>query len=306
MTITDPLRPSSLDEAVVATVAYSDIFDMPIEVTRLRTFLIGMSASGEEIVDALDRLVDEGRLEMSSGLAHLPGRSGVLPIHAERVARAEMMWCEAARWGARLGRLPFVRSIAVTGGLACDSVADHDDIDYLVITEPGRLWTARALCVGMVHLGRLRHVDLCPNYLVAIDSLALDEQTSYTARELAQMVDIVGAEFLDEMRVANDWLLKHLPNAQLFGEGARLTRTRVGPVRRLAEALLGLSIFDRFETWEMNRKIEKLKGVVSRREEVAKPDESSFSPSVCKGHMVGNAAGIEVAWRDRLRRNGAL
>ncbi|MDG2261892.1 MAG: hypothetical protein P8N50_06085, partial [Actinomycetota bacterium] len=104
MTITDPLRPSSLDEAVVATVAYSDIFDMPIEVTRLRTFLIGMSASGEEIVDALDRLVDEGRLEMSSGLAHLPGRSGVLPIHAERVARAEMMWCEAARWGARLGR----------------------------------------------------------------------------------------------------------------------------------------------------------------------------------------------------------
>ena len=34
--------------------------------------------------------------------------------------------------------------------------------------------------------------------------------------------------------------------------------------------------------------------------EVGTPDESSFSTEVCKGHMIGNAAGIEVAWKQRL------
>jgi hypothetical protein len=305
MTVTEPLRPAGLDEAVVATVAYSDIFDMPLERTRLQRFLIGERADMSDIDASLERLAEAGRVGFDDDLAYLPGREEVLAIHADRVQRAEKMWREAGRWGARLGRLPFVRSVAVTGGLACDSVADHDDIDYLIITVPGRLWTARLLCVALVHVGRLRNVDLCPNYLVSNDSLELDDRTSYSARELAQMVDIVGKDGLDDMRRRNDWFLDHLPNASVHGETHRLVRTTVGPLRRAAEVVLAWSAFDRVERWEMNRKIVRLKEVASRREEVAKPDESSFSPSVCKGHMAGNAAGIETAWRERLRGSGS-
>ena len=52
------------------------------------------------------------------------------------------------------------------------------------------------------------------------------------------------------------------------------------------------------------RKVAKLTRVSSRRPEVGMPDESSFSRSVCKGHMEGNAAGIEVAWRERIDGRG--
>ena len=305
MTTTEPLRVDDIDEAILATVAYSDVFDMPIELDRLHRFLLGVVATRDEVETGAARLAESGIIGLAGDLAYLPGREEVLAIHAERVARAETMWSQAISWGRALGSLPFVRAVAVTGGLACDSVADHDDIDYLIVTEPGRLWTARLCTVVLVHVGRRFDVDVCPNYLVAEDALPLDERTSYSARELAQMVDITGSDTLTRMREENRWFLDHLPNASIDGVADRRTAPRLRWLQRGIESVVRTKPFDRLETWEMRRKIERLKEVASRRAEVAKPDESSFSPSVCKGHMVGNAAGIEVAWRRRIADSGA-
>lgn len=298
-----PTFPRDLDAAIVATVAYSDVFDMPLERHRLGPFLIGVPADEAALDGALETLANEGGISVENDLLYLPGREEVLEVHAERTHRASDMWSDAQLWGKRLGRLPFVRAVAITGGLACDSVADHDDIDFLIVTKPGRLWLTRLFCVMLVHIGRIRGVDLCPNYLVAEDSLALAERTSYTARELAQMVDIVGADVLDAMRLENGWLTDYLPNASLRGNRARTALIGRGPLRTVAESIVGSKLFDGVERWEMGRKIARLQGVASRRPEVGRPDESSFSPSVCKGHMVGNASGIEVAWRERIERH---
>jgi len=305
MTSPAPLFPQDLDAAIVATIAYSDVFDMPLERHRLGPFLIGVRADEGALDGAVEALAVGGGIAIANDLLYLPGREEVLDVYAERTRRASEMWSDAQRWGKRLGRLPFVRAVAITGGLACDSVADHDDIDFLIVTRPGRLWLTRLFCVMLVHIGRTRGVDLCPNYLVAEDSLALAERTSYTARELAQMVDIVGAGVLDAMRSENDWLTDYLPNASLTGDRARTTTIGRGLLRTTTESVIGYKFFDGLERWEMNRKIPRLQGVASRRPEVGRPDESSFSPSVCKGHMVGNASGIEVAWRERIERHRA-
>jgi len=305
MTSSAALFPQDLDAAIVATIAYSDVFDMPLERDRLGPFLIGVPADEAALDGALETLANEGGISIENDLLYLPGREEVLVVHAERTQRATEMWSDAQLWGKRLGRLPFVRAVAITGGLACDSVADHDDIDFLIVTKPGRLWLTRLLCVMLVHIGRTRGVDLCPNYLVAEDSLALAERTSYTARELAQMVDIVGPDVLDAMRLENGWLTDYLPNASLSGSRTRTTVLGRGRVRTVVESVIGSKLFDGVERWEMNRKVSRLQGVASRRPEVGRPDESSFSPSVCKGHMVGNASGIEIAWRERIERHRA-
>lgn len=290
-----------LRDAVVATVAYSDVFDMPIDDDRLLRFLVGRRAEPEDLQLAIKTLTAAGLIRRHGRLLHLPGRDEVLAIHADREKRAAAMWPKAIRWAQRIGRLPNVRAVAVTGGLAVDSVAPHDDADYFIITRPGRLWLTRLLILVLVKLAERDDIELCPNYIVSESALAMGEETIYVARELAQMVPIVGVDQIVELKDRNRWMFDHLPNATVEGDLRRLVDHQTdGPLKRAAEAVLDLPLFAPLERWEMKRKTDKLRTVRSRRPEVGAPDESSFSPDVCKGHMIGNARGIEAAWNQRL------
>jgi hypothetical protein len=299
----DSPSPEALDDAVAATVAYSDVFDMPVTTTEVRRYLVGVRAGVIDVERSADRLVDEGVLGRRGDLLHLAARPEVLAIHDDRARRAELMWPAARRWSRVIGRLPFVRMVAVTGGLACDSVEDHDDIDLFIVTAPGRLWLTRLAVVSVVRLVGLRGPELCPNYLVADDSLAMDVRTLYVARELAQTVPLVGVDCWRELLEVNSWYRDLLPNAGPVSDRS-VGGGRPGKVRRVVEWVLRRSVLDGLERWEMNRKVARLTGVASRRPEVGAPDEAAFSPSVCKGHLEGNAAGIEVAWRERVERLG--
>lgn len=298
MTVANPR--TSLDQAIFATVAYADVFDMPIEIERIQRFLVGETASLAEVEAGVERLVASARLTAEGRVVHLAGREAVMSIYRERTARAETMWADAERWGRRIARVPFVRMVAVTGGLAVDSVADHDDIDYLLVTRPGRLWLSRLMVIVLVRIAAREDIELCPNYLLSDRALDLDEREVYVARELAQMVPIVGPSLCRELRSRNAWMFDYLPNATVDGDLSRSCDQQPGRLQRAAEALLLSPPFARLERWEMKRKVAKLTLNPSRRAEVGAPDESSFSPDVCKGHLVGNAAGINQAWQDRL------
>ena len=286
--------------SVHATVSYADVFDMPIEVDHLHRYLVGQRLSLDETNRMVDELVAGGRLGRRGDVVYLAGRDEVLDIYDERTQRAATMWDEAEKWGRRIGRIPFVRMVAVTGGLAVDSVADHDDIDYFIVVRPGRLWLTRLMIIVLGRIADRDDIDLCPNFIVSTSMLNMTEQTIYVARELAQMCVIVGDDLCQQARSTNSWMFDLLPNATVEGDRSHLSSQRVSRAQKLAEWLLLLPPFARFEDWERTRKIAKLTRVASRRPEVGAPDESSFSPDICKGHMVGNAAGIDVAWKQRL------
>ncbi len=288
------------ETAVHATVSYADVFDMPIALVHLHRYLVGGSLSLAAISTLVDHMVDKGRLSRRGDAIYLSGRDEVLQVYDERTARADTMWRDAEKWGRRVGRVPFVRMVAVTGGLAVDSVADHDDIDFFVVTRPGRLWLTRLMIIALGRVAQRHDIELCPNFLVADTAIEMDERKIYVARELAQMVVIVGDDLCQEVRRRNSWMFEFLPNATVEGDRSHLSPHRPLLGQRLAERVLAMSVFAPIERWEMKRKIAKLTKVASRRSEVGAPDESSFSADVCKGHMVGNAAGIEVAWKERL------
>lgn len=289
------------DRSVYATVSYADVFDMPIELGHLHRFLIGTSSSLVEVSMAVDSLVGQNRLGRRGDLVHLAGRDEVLDVYDERSVRARAMWHDAEEWGRRIGRVPFVRMVAVTGGLAVDSVAGHDDIDYFIVVRPRRLWLTRLMILVLARVAARRDVELCPNFIVTTRALDMDERSLYVARELAQMVVIVGGDVCRTVRRSNTWMFDHLPNATVEGDESRLGDMAPSAFQKWAEWFLLLPPFRLLEDWERTRKIAKLTKVASRRPEVGAPDESAFSAEVCKGHMVGNAAGIDAAWRKRLQ-----
>jgi hypothetical protein len=290
--------------AVVATVAYSDVFDVAVDEDHLFDWLIGRAAGRRDFRQATDELVASGQIGRCGDLYHLPGRELVVETYRRRRDLAERAWPDAVRWGRRLGRIPFVRMVAVTGGLACDSIEPHDDMDFLIVATKGRVWTARALIGVVVRVAALSNLEVCPNYVLAEDALALSDRNTYVARELIQMRPLVNPDLARRFREENQWLLEYLPNADLDDGIEDAVPLRIGPGRRVVELILKTRLFDRVERGEMRRRSAKLLKVESRRPEVGNPSETDFTPAVCKGHLAPNGSAVGVAWSTRLAQLG--
>jgi hypothetical protein len=275
---TEPGR-ASLERAIVQAVAYADVFDYPLTADEIHRYSIGVAASRGAIRTALSspRLVPEV-LSRTGRYFTLAGRESAVETRRSRAATAAEYWRRAVRYGRLIGGLPFVRMVAVTGALAMDNVADGD-IDYLVITEPGRLWLCRALIVGLVRTAALQGTTLCPNYFLSEQALVLSERNLFTAHEVAQMVPLSGIDTYQRLRELNRWTDTYLPNAG--GPPRRIAAVEPGPhrARNLVEGTLRGRLFSPFERWEMARKMRKLGQRGNGHAEAA------FGPDWCKGHF---------------------
>lgn len=285
-----------LERAIVRAVAYSDVFDHPLTAAEIHRYLVGMPASADEVLGILRNGSLVGHvLACSDGYFMLAGREAIVDTRRRRAALATRLWPRALRYGRAIAGLPFVRMVAITGQLAVDSVDRNADIDYLIVTEPGRLWFTRALIIGIVRLARCQGDVVCPNYLLSERALELRERNLYTAHELAQMVPLAGLATYDRMRRLNGWTQEYLPNAlgPAWLASADLVTARAP--RRVAEVTLRSPAVDRLERWEMERKIRRFSR--NRQDNV----EVDFSADWCKGHFDGHGQRTLAAYADRLR-----
>jgi hypothetical protein len=293
--------PPSLERAIVEAVAYADVFDYPLTADEVHRYLGGVAASRAGVRSALanGRLVP--RLLSHTGRYYtLPGREEVVETRRQRARVSEAYWRRAVHYGRFMAGLPFVRLVAVTGALAMDNVAD-DDVDYMIVTEPGRLWLCRALVVAVVRWARLSGITLCPNYFLSENALVLNERNLFTAHEVAQMVPLAGWDTYATFRRLNRWTDRFLPNAGGPPRRVAMASPRGVSVRRLAEGALRSRLGGRLERWEMDRKIRKL----TRRG--ADHIESGFGVDWCKGHFGDHGQRTLARYHERLHAlNGRL
>lgn len=284
----------NLLRSIFHTLAYSDVFDYPLTAAEVYCYLTSMSASLEDVAQAL---TDEALFARVGEYFTLPGREEIVGTRKRRAEIAKRLWPKAARYGRMIAMLPFVRMVAVTGSLAMNNADEGKDVDFMIVTAPGRLWLSRALSLLVARFAKLEGVSLCPNYLVTTNSLELQERSLYVAHELAQMIPLSGMEVYAEMLRLNSWMTDYLPNALMEPE----TLPGVNPVQkrsmlqRVFEIFLGLPFADWLEKWEMNRKIARL-----RREQSAS-FESYFSADVCKGHVDRHGQKTEDVLVQRLQ-----
>jgi hypothetical protein len=287
-----------LESAILRTVAYADVFDFPVTASEIHRYLIGIPATQTEIDAALreDQFVSQ-HVERHGNYYTLPGRGALIEIRGLRQQTADSLWPAARRYAGIIARLPFVRMVAITGALAVDNPTDGDDIDYLIITEPGRLWLCRAMVIGVVRLAQLRGDVLCPNFFLSEHSMLITEQTLFSAHELAQMVPIAGSDLYLRMMRTNQWMLDYLPNT---GEQVRRfdLHCERHSLKSAVESLLLTRLGAALERWEMRRKIAKL----TRRLGDMQTHEVAFSADRCQAHFDQHEKYTMSAYALRLHR----
>src|SRR5438309_564679 len=142
---TQPIQAQiDLAEAVLCTLLYADAFNFPMTAAEIHHFLINCSASLAEVQDVLENSTWlKARIIQVDG--YFTVQDDLISQRIEREAFTQTLLPTARTYAAILAHLPFVRMIALTGALAVHNPnSDHDDLDYMLITKPGRVWTARA------------------------------------------------------------------------------------------------------------------------------------------------------------------
>jgi hypothetical protein len=293
-----------LPEAILKTIAYADIFDYPLKLEEVHRYVIGVEASLEQVQRILQNMsFTASHLRSVDGHFMLRGRAAIFEIRQKRAQMAAQLWPRAVRYGRVMAALPYTRMVAVTGALAVSNVDGSVDIDYFIVTQPGRVWLCRAFVVLLVRFIAATKGDvICPNYVISEDSLNFSNHSLYTAHELAQMIPLSGLKVYQDLRRCNPWIADFLPNANGFPLTGIWPSAVTGahPLGKLAEGVLGGGVGDWLESWEMERKIRKF------GTEEDESGEAAFCADWCKGHFDNHGRRTMAAYDQRVRALGLI
>ena len=217
-----------LEKSILATLVYYDVLERPLTGLEVFKYLISRDISKEErkkinLNQVLDLLENSPTLSnligQKNGFYFLKGRPKVIKERIERQKIADQKWKKAKRLIKLLETIPFIRLVTVSGSLAMNNTKEEADIDLLIITQAGRIWTCRGLTTLFVHLiGQHRHGPLtkdrlCLNHYLTDKSLKIPFKSLYNAQTYAHLVPIWGIKLpriYNQFQKANRWIGDYL------------------------------------------------------------------------------------------------
>jgi hypothetical protein len=288
-----------VEQAILKTVLYSDLFDYPLTSDEIAHYLIKARADADSVRQRLSQPIWlDGQIARVDRFVTARGRESIVARRLDRTRTSDRLWRSARRFARVLAALPFVRMVGITGALAMNNSGAADDIDVLIVTAAHRVWLTRALSIALVYAGKIFGDTLCPNYVLSENTLRLETRTLFTAHEFTQMVPLYGLTVYACMRQANDWIDSLLPNAArpLHSEPEIRSGLIGRAVKHFSERLLAGSIGDRLEAWEMRRKLKKF------QPKLRQPDGNAIlDQDHVKGHFHDYGAPVTRLYESKLR-----
>lgn len=125
----------------------------------------------------------------------------------------EKRWKTTYRVAKFLELAPFIKMIGVNGSMASGKIKEESDIDFLIITETGRIWTARAFITFLTHItGKRRYGKkiagrICLNRYQATKSLEIMPHDNYHSKVFSKLVPIFDTDRIyEEYKNKNKWM----------------------------------------------------------------------------------------------------
>lgn len=119
---------------------------------------------------------------------------------------------KAQRIATLLSVVPFVRMIGLNGSMVKGTMREDSDIDFLIISSHGRIWTVRFLVTILTHItGQRRYGDkvagrICLNRYQSEHFLGIEPHNEYHAETFSSLVPLYDDNIYKSYQQSNVWM----------------------------------------------------------------------------------------------------
>ena len=344
---------NDLERSVLAAIAWFDLFDYPLTGWEVEKWQIDNRNGGahsvrpnvgaiddrpySDVMSALQNLVDEKKLARKWGYYFLPGREEIIETRQRRYLLAREKFERARRVARWLRCVPFVRLVAVCNTLGYSNAAEESDIDLFLIVAPGKIWTARGLCLVLLKLFHLRPLLVRFGALreerkdkIDLSFFVTDDALSLTSLALREEIPI--SNFQNQSPVSNNhfptdpyltyWLVQLTPlydhggvyekfwkaNETLRAALSSASPYDTSPLRAVSASLMSRLLQEAFEFVFSGTRLESVLKSIQKHIMPARikdlagySDGVVVSDTVLKFHDIDRRAEYRRTWIERLR-----
>lgn len=238
--MSNPQKYTQLDQSVINTLCYSDIFDYPLDGEEVYCYLISAKSYKQpQIKKSLQKLLNQkkisghhviNRVGESKFYYTLPHREHTITSRISRENISHQKLKISKRVGKWLKKINSIEAVFLTGALAMNNATKYDDIDLMIITAPEKLWLTRlqtSLLLSILgirrkpehnHIPQALSDKICTNLYLTSDNLSLSSsrQNLYTAHEVVQAKLLwQRSQVLETFYHNNQWVTSFLPHSPL-------------------------------------------------------------------------------------------
>lgn len=295
---------SATGRAIRQVLLYFELFSYPLKVEEIWHFLTLPGIDFATVKHELETMAAQGDLEENNGFYQIRRGPEWLARRRDLNRRADDVMPMAHRMARLIGAFPFVRAVFVSGSLSKQCMATDGDIDFFIVTAPGRLWLSRTLMVLFKKLFLLNsHKYFCINYFIDTDHLEIQEKNLYTATETVTLLPMYGRAWCETFVLSNLWVkdyLPHFPTRPVHD----VPETSSGFFKKVTEKLFSGSIGEWIDVKAMQTTM------AYRRRKFKHIDSQIFESAFSSGrghskhHPLYFQGKVLEAYRQRLREEG--
>ncbi len=294
-----------LQRSIITTLAYFDLFDYPLTLTELQHYLwqAPSDSTVEQITAAIAHLP---QLQIQQGLVMFHDRTQLVTVRSNRYLESERKFKKRLPYIQLLTYLPGIQAIFIVNSLAYYNATENSDIDLLIITTPGKIWSTRFFTTVLAKLLRLRprpgytKDTLCLSFYVTSDALELtklsrNHQDAHQAYWLSQVYPVYDPDHLTmKLFSANTWLKILLPNhlVPIVHPERSIQQTWL---QRFSQMILSVFSWEQLlKKLQLNILPAKLKTLNAQPEQIV-----LLSDTLLKFHTHDPRTELEKKWKER-------
>lgn len=211
---------------VLRTLNYFDIFQHPLKKDEIFQLIQDNSATENEVTEAIGELVSSGLIQHFNGYYFLHNKVEYVERRLDGELQAQQAMLKAKKYSKLISKFPFIRAVALSGSLSKNYMDRDSDIDYFIITAPGRMWLARTFLILYKKIFLLNSRKyFCVNYFLSADALEVPDKNIFTATEVSFLIPTYNHEVYLEFMQANAWSKNYLPHFPLRQQDHTVEKT---------------------------------------------------------------------------------